>query len=79
MAEHHHEPYRGEFPEVHDEAGDSPRWLPALGFAILFVFSLFIAYRSATSSEEPGVVETAVETTEAAEAAAAPAAAEAAH
>jgi hypothetical protein len=52
MAEDHETPYGGEFPDVRDEAAASPRWLPGIGFAILCVLTLFLAYRAATAHEE---------------------------
>lgn len=61
MADDAHEPYRGDYPDVHDEAAASPRWLPALGFAILCVLGLFVAYRAATAHGEAQNVEQGVE------------------
>lgn len=49
MADEHEAPYRGEFPDVTDEAASSPRWLPAVGFAILCVLALFVAIQAATA------------------------------
>ncbi len=46
-------PYKGDFPAVHDEAADSPRWLPALGFALLCLLAFSIVWRAATREEEP--------------------------
>ncbi|MEO0325227.1 MAG: hypothetical protein AAF447_19880, partial [Myxococcota bacterium] len=34
-------------PEVHDEAGDTPLWLPALGAALLAAVGLFLIFRAA--------------------------------
>jgi hypothetical protein len=70
----HEAPYKGDFPKVHDEAADSPRWLPALGFALLCVIAFAIVWRSATREEEPAPDEAGVEAgAEAAPAAEAPA------
>ncbi len=51
MADDHEAPYRGEFPDVQDEAATSPKWLPGLGFAILCSLALFIAIQAATAHE----------------------------
>jgi hypothetical protein len=37
-------------PEVYDEAGDSPRWLPALGFGLLVLFALVLGTQLKTAS-----------------------------
>jgi hypothetical protein len=58
-------------PAVHDEAADSPTWLPVTGLAILLVMVLFVMLRAAMS---PPVPETDA-TAEAAVEAPAPAAA----
>ncbi|MBW2464401.1 MAG: hypothetical protein JRH11_22315 [Deltaproteobacteria bacterium] len=51
MADDHEAPYRGEYPDVQDEAATSPKWLPGLGFAILCVLALFVAIQAATAHE----------------------------
>jgi hypothetical protein len=71
MAEHTDKPYRGDYPDVHDEAANSPRWLPAVGFAILCLLGLFVAYRAATAHEEARASEQATEAEGTAEEAAA--------
>jgi len=43
----------GEFPKVHDEAPDTPTWVPLLGLGLLTLFALFAVYRAATAEEEP--------------------------
>jgi hypothetical protein len=52
-----HEP--GQYPDVHDEAGSSPRWVPFLGLGLLGLALMFGAYRAATADEEPEAVESA--------------------
>lgn len=42
--EHHHAPG---LPEIHDEAADTPMWLPMLGLAIFAVVALFLITRAA--------------------------------
>lgn len=55
MAASDHTP--GRFPEVHDEAGDTPSWVPILGLGLLGLFALVAVYRVATASDEPTEVE----------------------
>ncbi|MDQ3031319.1 MAG: hypothetical protein M3Y87_02805 [Myxococcota bacterium] len=38
-------------PPVHDEAPDTPMWLPALGLALLAFFAVYGLLRSASSSD----------------------------
>jgi hypothetical protein len=40
------------FPEVHDEAGDTPRWVPLLGLALLLMLFLKVGI-CATIGDEP--------------------------
>lgn len=63
MADHADKPYGGEYPDVKDEAANSPKWLPALGFAILCVLALFLAVRAGTAHEEAAPVEGASDPT----------------
>lgn len=42
--EHHHAPG---LPEIHDEAADTPMWLPMLGLAIFAIVALFLITRAA--------------------------------
>jgi hypothetical protein len=37
-------------PEVYDEAGDSPRWVPALGAGLFILFAVAFATRVMTHS-----------------------------
>jgi len=39
-------------PVVVDEAGDSPRWVPLLGLAILCALALLVAARQAIGHDE---------------------------
>ncbi len=41
-----------ELPEVHDEAGDTPLWLPVLGAALLAIAGLFLIFRAAFADAE---------------------------
>lgn len=38
-------------PPVHDEAPDTPMWLPVLGLALLGIFAVYGLLRSASSSD----------------------------
>lgn len=40
-------------PDVVDEAGDSPGWVPLLGLGLLCLVALLIAFRQATGAGEP--------------------------
>ncbi|MCU0671264.1 MAG: hypothetical protein MUE69_00580 [Myxococcota bacterium] len=42
--DHHHAPG---LPEIHDEAADTPMWLPMLGLAIFAIVALFLITRAA--------------------------------
>ena len=44
-------------PKVHDEAGETPRWVPVLGLCLLGLFSLMAVYRAATAEPETPAVE----------------------
>lgn len=48
-------------PEVVDEAGETPRWVPWLGLGLLGVFALLLVARQVTSAsgELPGAGEPA--------------------
>jgi hypothetical protein len=39
-------------PVVHDEAGDTPVWLPVSGVALFVVFALFALWRAGHPVEE---------------------------
>lgn len=41
-------------PEVHDEAANTPAWIPLLGLGLLALAAFYGVYRSATSEEPPG-------------------------
>jgi hypothetical protein len=43
-------------PPVHDEAPDTPMWLPLGGLALLVVFVLFAMWRTATGGDAADVV-----------------------
>lgn len=43
-----------ELPPVHDEAADSPNWLPAVGLALLAMLGLFVGWRAAQRDAEVG-------------------------
>jgi hypothetical protein len=43
-----------ELPEITDEAGDSPKWLPWLGVALFVLGSGWIAISHGTHAEEAG-------------------------
>ncbi|MCB9614655.1 MAG: hypothetical protein H6721_09600 [Sandaracinus sp.] len=62
----HHAPG---LPEIHDEAADTPMWLPMLGLGLFVLLSLFLIVRAAVNdaAEELGGDEAVV--VEAAEAA----------
>ena len=60
-------------PEIVDEAGQTPSWVPWLGFVLLLVFMVFVGasqVHPAPKPEEPAAAEPAAE--EAAPAAAVP-------
>lgn len=42
------------WPAVHDEAGDSPRWLPMLGLFVLLLVGAVMAARASLSPAEGG-------------------------
>jgi len=67
MADDSETPYGGEFPDVRDEAGASPKWLPGLGFAILCVLALFIAIQASGAHDDGEAAEGAAEATAQAE------------
>lgn len=50
--EMHAEGPHPELPPVHDEAADSPNWLPVAGLALLAMLGLFVAYRAAQCDAE---------------------------
>lgn len=68
---HHAEGPHPELPPVHDEAADSPNWLPVTGLALLAVLALFVlagAYRGADeTAAEPAPAGEAAEVAPAAE------------
>lgn len=48
-ATHPHPP----MPAVHDEAADTPAWVPASGLALLIVMVLFVVMRAALAPPPP--------------------------
>lgn len=55
-------------PEIHDEAGDTPMWVPALGLGLLVLATLYLLISSAFGDDEadapppaPAAVEAAAE------------------
>ena len=56
--EHHHAPG---LPEIHDEAADTPMWLPLLGLTLFALVALFLIVRAAVddanAGPQPGSVE----------------------
>lgn len=42
----------GVLPEVHDEAADTPMWVPALGLGLLTLITVFLIVRAALSEDE---------------------------
>lgn len=59
MSASEHRP--GDFPEVHDEAPDTPTWVPILGIGLLALFALFAVYRAATAPEQTADVDVVIE------------------
>lgn len=43
---------QGPFPAVHDEAADTPTWLPVTGLVLLLSMLLWMLYRGANAVEE---------------------------
>lgn len=41
-------------PEVHDEAGDSPRWLPWLGVAVFCLLAALVVTRTSPEPQAEG-------------------------
>ena len=39
-------------PEIHDEAGDTPLWVPVLGLALLLLATLYMVFSAAFADEE---------------------------
>lgn len=39
-------------PEIHDEAGDTPMWVPALGLGLLVLATLYLLFSAAFPDEE---------------------------
>lgn len=39
-------------PEIHDEAGDTPLWVPVLGLALLVLATLYMVFSAAFADEE---------------------------
>jgi len=56
--EHHHAPG---LPEIHDEAADTPMWLPTLGLAIFAIVALFLIARAAVEDASAELEGTIVE------------------
>lgn len=53
MAKSSHRP--GELPEIHDEAGPTPTWLPLSGLALAALIMLAVVARSAMGDDAPAV------------------------
>ncbi len=52
--DHAHEPHpHPPLPTVHDEAGDTPTWVPIAGLAFFVVIFFFALVRSALAPEAP--------------------------
>ncbi len=49
MADHSNE--GGTLPDVHDEAADTPMWVPMLGLALLTLATIFLIVRAAVSDD----------------------------
>lgn len=47
MAEHHH--HAPGLPEIHDEAADTPMWLPLLGLTLFALVALLLIVRAAVA------------------------------
>ena len=43
---------QGPLPSVHDEAADTPTWLPVTGLVLLVLALLFMLYRGANPASE---------------------------
>lgn len=39
-------------PEIHDEAGDTPLWVPALGLGLLLLATLYFVFSAAFADDE---------------------------
>lgn len=49
-----HEPHGPPgLPEIVDEAGDTPTWVPVLGLALLTLVAILFVVRSQMTSDEP--------------------------
>ena len=40
-------------PEIHDEAGKSPRWVPALGIGLFVLLAVVLVARLMTQHKQP--------------------------
>ncbi len=49
MADHSNE--GGTLPDVHDEAADTPMWVPMLGLALLTLATIFLIVRAAVADD----------------------------
>ncbi len=49
MADHSNE--GGILPDVHDEAADTPMWVPMLGLALLTLATIFLIVRAAVADD----------------------------
>lgn len=49
-------------PEVHDEASDTPRWVPVLGIALAFALLTVIAITASKHHPDPGTLDIESET-----------------
>lgn len=53
--EHEHHGPHPALPTVHDEAGDTPMWLPILGIALFVLMAFAYSFRGAMMSTDEGV------------------------
>ncbi|HJK90388.1 MAG TPA: hypothetical protein RMH85_36210 [Polyangiaceae bacterium LLY-WYZ-15_(1-7)] len=59
MADEHHDE-GGVLPEIHDEAADTPMWVPVLGLSLLALAAIFLIVRAAfADADAEGALEAA--------------------
>lgn len=71
-AGHHHDG-PPTLPEVTDEAGNTPTWVPLTGLGLLALIAVLIVFRAQNGAEEPATDTAATEAPAAADTAEAPA------
>lgn len=59
MSENTHVP--GELPPIHDEAGDTPLWVPLVGMCCLFLLALGLIWQASDADLVEAVEEAVVE------------------